>query len=120
AMQIAAAAPQYVRREEAPADVVAKEREIYGVQARESGKPEKIWDKIIDGKLEKFFQEICLLEQPYIREQDKTVDELTKTMIAKTGEKISIRRFVRFQLGEGLEKRTHDLAAEVAEQLQKS
>jgi elongation factor Ts len=100
AMQIAAARPLAVSRDELPEDVVAKEREIYREQAKQSGKPEKIWDRIIDGKMEKFYREVCLLEQPYIRDQDRKVEDLLKETIAKLGENIVIRRFVRFQVGE--------------------
>lgn len=102
AMHIAAANPLYIRREEIPEEVLKKEREIYRTQALESGKPEKIIDKIVDGKMERFYSEVCLLEQTYIKDSDLTVKELLEAMIAKVGENITIRRFVRFQLGEGL------------------
>lgn len=102
AMHIAAANPQYIRREEIPEEVLKKEREIYRTQALEAGKPEKIVDKIVEGKMERFYSEVCLLEQTYIKDSDLTVKELLETMIAKVGENIAIRRFVRFQLGEGL------------------
>ncbi|RME23788.1 MAG: translation elongation factor Ts, partial [Deltaproteobacteria bacterium] len=94
-----------------------QERQIYRKQALESGKPEKIVDKIAEGKLNKYFQEVCLLEQPYIREQKMTVEQLRKEIVAKTGENVVIRRFARFELGEGIEKKKQDLAAEVAAQL---
>jgi elongation factor Ts len=106
AMQIAAANPQYIRREEVPPEVLEKERQIYRTQALDSGKPEKVIDKIVDGKLERFYSEVCLLEQTYIKDSDQTVREVLEAMIAKIGENISIRRFARFQLGEGLTPRS--------------
>jgi elongation factor Ts len=106
AMQIAAANPQYIRREEVPEEVLEKERQIYRTQAMESGKPEKVIDKIVDGKMERFYSETCLLEQTYIKDSDQTVREVLEAMIAKIGENISIRRFARFQLGEGLTPRS--------------
>jgi elongation factor Ts len=105
AMQIAAATPQVIRREELPEEILAKEREIYKNQALESGKPEKVIAKIVEGKMERFYSEVCLLEQTYIKDSDQTVKEVLEAMIAKIGENISIRRFVRFQLGEGLTPR---------------
>jgi len=106
AMQIAAANPQYIRREEVSPEVLEKERQIYRTQALESGKPEKVIDKIVEGKLERFYSEACLLEQTYIKDSDQTVKEVLDSMIAKIGENISIRRFARFQLGEGLSSRS--------------
>ena len=103
AMQVTAANPTYVRREDVPEEVKRKEREIYRKQAKESGKPDKILDKIAEGKLEKFFQEVCLLEQPFIKNPDVTVKGLLDDLISKMGENILIRRFVRFQLGETTE-----------------
>ena len=102
AMHVAAANPQYIRREEVPPHVLEKERDIYRGQARELGKPEKVIEKIVDGKVERFFSEVCLLEQTYIKDTDVTVKEVLDSMIVKIGENISIRRFARFQLGEGL------------------
>jgi elongation factor Ts len=104
AMQITASNPLYAKREDVPQDLVEKEKEIYKKQALESGKPEKILDKIADGKLEKFYQEICLVEQSYIKNPDITVKELVEELIVKMGEKILINRFVRFQLGETIEE----------------
>jgi len=104
-MQVAAANPQYLRREEITADVLEKERQIYRTQALESGKPEKVIDKIVEGKMERFYSEVCLLEQTYIKDSDQTVKEVLDAMVAKIGENISIRRFARFQLGEGLSPR---------------
>lgn len=100
AMHIAAAAPTAVSREEIPADVVERERAVYQQQLAESGKPEKIWDKIVEGKLDKFFQESTLLEQAYIKDPDITVGELVTQASARTGENIVVRRFARFALGE--------------------
>ena len=104
AMQITASNPLYVKREDVTQDVVEKEKEIYKKQALESGKPEKILDKIAEGKLEKFYQEICLVEQSYIKNPDITVKELMEELVVKMGEKILINRFVRFQLGETIEE----------------
>jgi len=100
AIQVAASSPIAIDRETVPADVLAKEKEIYAVQAKESGKPEKVLDKIVEGKLNKFYSEACLLEQPFVKNPDITVQDLLNELIAKTGENIVIRRFVRFQLGE--------------------
>jgi len=117
AMQIAAMNPRYVRREEVPAEEIAKEREILKAQAMNEGKPEHIAEKIVEGRLEKFFNEVCLLEQPFIKDNDKTVEEVLKEKIAKIGENINIRRFVRFEKGEGLEKKEENFAEEVMKQL---
>ena len=114
AMHIAAANPQYVRRDEVSKDHLEREREVYRAQAKEQGKPDKILDKIVDGKVEKFFADVCLLEQPFVKDPDKTIEELVKEKIGTIGENISVRRFVRYQLGEGLAKKETDLAAEVA------
>ena len=102
AMHIAAANPQYIRREEIPEAVLERERAIYRTQAQEAGKPQKIIDKIVEGKMERFYSEVCLLEQTYVRDPDLTIKEFLDAMIAKVGENISIRRFARFQLGERL------------------
>ena len=102
AMQVAAANPSYVRREDVPEEAREKEKHIYRVQALESGKPEKIIDKIADGKMEKFFQDVCLMEQPFIKNQDLSIKDLLDDLVVKMGEKIVINRFVRFQLGETL------------------
>ena len=100
AMHIAAANPVAIRREDFPADMVERERAVYREQMRESGKPEQIWDKIVDGKIEKFFAEQALLEQPFVKNPDLTVGQLITEAAAKTGEKIEVRRFTRFALGE--------------------
>jgi elongation factor Ts len=99
AMHIAAANPLYLRREEVPGAAVAREKNIYEAQAREGGKPEKIIERIVQGKLEKFFQEVCLLEQPFVKEPDMNISQLVSSKIAKLGENIVIRRFQRYQLG---------------------
>ncbi|OPY76766.1 MAG: Elongation factor Ts [Syntrophorhabdus sp. PtaU1.Bin058] len=104
AMQITASNPLYVKREDIPAEEIEKEKNIYRKQALESGKPEKIVDKIAEGKLEKFYQEVCLIEQSYIKNPDMTVKELLEELIVKMGEKILVNRFMRFQLGETIEE----------------
>ena len=117
AMHIAAANPQYLSRDDVPQAVVDKEREILRVQTLNEGKPEKIADKIVDGRISKFFKEVCLLEQAYVRDPDKTVQDVVMENIAKFGENINIRRFVRYEMGEGLQKRENDFAQEVAKQM---
>jgi elongation factor Ts len=114
AMHIAAASPMYVRREEVAADVLEREKEIYRSKARESGKPDNIIEKIIEGQVNKFYADICLLEQAYVKDPDKTIQTYLNETIATIGENMSIRRFARFVLGEGLEKKESDFAAEVA------
>jgi len=114
AMHIAATNPQYVRREEIPTDVLEKEKEIHRQQLKDAKKPEAIWDKIITGKIEKFYETVCLVDQPWFREDKKKVHEIITEKVSKIGENISIRRFTRFQVGEGIEKKKEDLAAEVA------
>jgi elongation factor Ts len=104
AMQVTASNPLYVKREDIPAEEIEKEKNIYRKQALESGKPEKIVDKIAEGKLEKFYQEVCLIEQSFIKNPDMTVKELLEELIVKMGEKILINRFMRFQLGETIEE----------------
>ncbi|MBN2089210.1 translation elongation factor Ts [candidate division KSB1 bacterium] len=99
AMQIAASNPLYVKREDIPAEVIEKEIEIYREQMADQKKPAQVVDKIAQGKLEKFYQEICLLEQPYIRDTNKSIQNLLTELIATTGENCSIRRFIRYQLG---------------------
>jgi elongation factor Ts len=100
AMQIAATNPVSVDREGIPAEVLDKEREIYAAQAKDSGKPEKVIEKIVEGKLKKYYSEACLLEQAFVKNPDITIQDLLHEMTGKTGENITIRRFVRFQLGE--------------------
>ena len=99
AMQIAASNPSYVRREDVPADVLERERSIYKIQAKESGKPEHVLDKIVEGKVEKFYLETCLLEQPFIKESSVTINDMVQQKIAKIGENIIVKRFTRYQLG---------------------
>lgn len=102
AMHIAALNPYYIRREDVPQDVMEKERSIYKTQAAQSNKPEKVIEKMVDGKMEKFFQEACLLEQPFVKNPDITVKDLLTATLAKLGENISIKRFARFKVGEGI------------------
>lgn len=118
AMQIAATNPLYVRREEVDPEVIEHEREVLRVQALNEGKPEKIVEKMIEGRIEKYYKEICLMEQPYIKDQDQTIAQLINAKIAKIGENISIRRFARYQLGEGIEKKADDFASEVMAAIQ--
>lgn len=100
AMHIAAANPTYLKPDDVPEAVMDKEKAIYREQAQAEGKPEKIWDRIIEGKLKKYYEEVCLLNQKFVKDMDITVETLVKNMIATTGENIIVRRFVRFQLGE--------------------
>jgi elongation factor Ts len=104
AMHIAASNPLYVRPDQIPPEALNREKEIYRSQLREEKKPEKIWDKIIEGKLKKFYEDVCLTEQKFIKNTDINVETLVNNMIAKTGENIIIRRFARFQLGEEIKK----------------
>lgn len=117
AMQIAASNPLYVQREDIPAEVIEKEREILKVQAVNEGKPEKIAEKMVEGRIEKYYKQVCLLEQPFIKDTDKSVQDILNEKIAKIGEKISIRRFVRYEMGEGLMKREENFADEVMKQV---
>ncbi len=117
AMQVAASSPQYVQREDVPQSEVEKEKEILKAQAIEEGKPANIAEKMVAGRIEKFFKEICLLEQPFIKDTDKTVQDVLNEKIAMIGEKISIRRFVRYEMGEGLAKREDNFADEVLKQV---
>ncbi len=121
AMHIAAAEPRYVSREEVPADVLEKEREIARAQAKNdpkmAGKPEQVIEKIVDGRLNKFYEETVLNDQPFVKDPSKTVAELVTEKIAKTGERITIRRFTRYKMGEGLERRADDFGSEVASML---
>ncbi len=117
AMQVCVNSPAYVRREEVPAEVIEHEREIIRAQALNEGKPEKIVDKMVDGRIEKYFKEVCLMEQPFIKDPDISVSDLVTSKIATIGENITVRRFVRFERGEGLEKRSDDFANEVAQMI---
>ena len=116
-MQVAAMKPRWVSKEEVPADELAKEREIVRNTALNEGKPEKIIEKIVEGRMAKFYEENCLLEQPYVKDDSKKIATLTKEMIALIGENVSIRRFVRFETGEGLQKKEENFADEVMKQI---
>jgi elongation factor Ts len=117
AMHIAAANPLNVRRDDISAELIEKEREMFRAQALETGKPENIVDKIVQGRVDKFCAEITLMEQPFVKDPDKTIEMVVSEAVSKIGEKISIRRFARFHVGEGLEKKESNLAEEVAAQL---
>ena len=115
-MQIAAMGAQFVRKEEVSAEVIAKERAVLLAKGMESGKPEAIVAKMVEGQVSKWLKEICLLDQGFVKNPDQTIEGLQQSLIAKIGENIKIRRFARFELGEGLEKTKGDFAAEVAAQ----
>lgn len=117
AMQVAAVNPAYLRREDIPADVIEHEKEVLRQQAANEGKPAHIIDKMIVGRIEKFYKENCLLDQAFIKDGDKSITDIINENIAKIGENISVRRYTRYQLGEGLEKRNDDFAAEVMAQV---
>ena len=119
AMQIAAANPLYLEPADVPADVLEKEKEILRAQALNEGKPEKIVDKMVEGRLQKYYKEFCLLEQAFVKDPEKSIRDLVNEKIAEIGEKISIRRFVRYEMGEGLEKRKDNFAEEVMKQASK-
>jgi elongation factor Ts len=110
-MQIAAATPLYVRKEEVPAEELEREKEI--AKASAAGKPERAVEKIIEGKLDKYYELVCLYNQPFVKDPTQTVEQVINGIIGKIGENIRVRRFARFKVGEGLEKRSTDLAAEV-------
>ena len=105
AMHIAAARPQYLNREDVPEEVLGREKDIARAQAREEGKPEAILDKIVEGRIEKFYKEVCLNDQAYVRNPDMTITDLVNEATMQTGEKIAIRRFTVYEVGEGMEKR---------------
>jgi elongation factor Ts len=121
AMHITAAEPRFTSKDEVPEEILVKEREIALAAAKadpkNANKPEAVFEKIVEGRISKFYQETCLLEQPYVKDQNITVGELVGQLVAKTGENVKIRRFTRFKMGEGLEKRSSDLGAEVQELL---
>ncbi|MBU5346582.1 translation elongation factor Ts [Paenibacillus sp. FSL W7-1279] len=119
AMHIAAANPKYVRREEVPTEDLEKEKEILKNQALNEGKPEKIVEKMVEGRINKYYEEYCLLEQSFIKDPDKTINTLLNEKISTIGENISIRRFARFELGEGLEKKQDNFVEEVMSQVNK-
>jgi elongation factor Ts len=114
-LQICSVAPRWVSREDVPQDIVASETEIFKTQARDIGKPDKILEKIAEGKLGKFYKENCLLEQKFVKDSDMTIETMAKSLSGQIGEKIDVRRFERFQVGEGIEKEEVDFAAEVAQ-----
>lgn len=117
AMQIAAMNPSWLRREDVPEEVIKREQDIVATQAKNEGKPEQIIEKIVAGRLEKFYGENCLMEQSYIKDEDKTIDLLVKEMVARIGENIQVRRFTRYELGEGIEKKEENFLEEVQKQL---
>lgn len=117
AMQIAAAKPFYVNIEDVPAETIDHEKEILRAQALNEGKPEKIVDKMVEGRIDKFYKEICLMEQSFIKDPDISIKDLVVQKVAKIGEKISIRRFARYELGEGIEKRQDNFADEVMKEI---
>ncbi|CAM3358430.1 translation elongation factor Ts [Marinicrinis lubricantis] len=117
AMQIAATSPKYVRREEVPQEELDKEKEILRAQALNEGKPEKIVDKMVEGRISKYYEEYCLMEQSFVKDPDKTITELVNEKISTIGENITIRRFVRYELGEGLEKKQDNFVEEVMSQV---
>jgi len=116
AMQVAAMKAEYVERSEVPQAVIEREREVQRTRALNEGKPANVVDKIVDGRMEKFFEQVCLMEQPYMRDPDKKIQDLIKEKIAVLGENIRVRRFVRFERGEGIEKQEGDFAQEVMAQ----
>ena len=116
AMHIAAAAPKYVSTDEVDTAELDKEKEILRAQALNEGKPEAVVDRMVEGRIKKYFKEVCLLEQEFVKDPSKTISQLVSDATIKIGEKISVRRFVRFQMGEGLEKRKEDFAEEVKKQ----
>jgi elongation factor Ts len=113
ALQIAASNPQFVSKEDVPQENIEKEREILRVQALNEGKPEKIVERMVEGRIEKYYKEVCLMEQPFVKNPDITVSDLVNEATLASGEKISIRRFVRYQCGEGIERKESDLQAEI-------
>ena len=117
ALHIAAAKPLYVEQAEVPGDVLNHEKEILRAQALNEGKPEAIVDKMIEGRVKKFYEEVCLLDQPFVKDPSKTIKEIVNEAVLTIGEKISIRRFTRYEMGEGLEKRSDNFAEEVMSQM---
>lgn len=118
AMQIAASNPKYLSRDDVPASDLEHEKEILREQAKNEGKPEKIIERMVEGRVEKFYKENCLLEQAFVKDTDKSIQDLLNDYTLVIGEKLSIRRFTRYEMGEGLEKRKDDFAEEVARQAQ--
>ena len=120
AMHIAAAKPEFLAREDVPTENLEKEKEILRVQALNEGKPEKIVERMVEGRVDKYYKEICLMEQAFVKDTDKTIKDLITDATVSIGEKISIRRFVRFERGEGIEKRKDTFAEEIEEQKRKA
>jgi translation elongation factor Ts (EF-Ts) len=119
AMQIAAANPLFLRKDDVPEEVIQHEKDILRAQALNEGKPEKIVDKMVEGRIQKYYKEVCLLEQAFVKDPDMTINDLLLSKIAKIGEKIIVRRFTRYEMGQGLEKRQEDFASEVMKQINK-
>lgn len=118
AMHIAAVNPLYISKEDVPAEDIERERAVLRAQALNEGKPEKIVDKMVEGRIAKFYENYCLLEQPFVKDGDKKVIDILNSLIATIGEKITVRRFVRYEKGEGLAKKEENFAEEVQKQLQ--
>ena len=116
AMQIAASNPLYLSSEEVPQDTIDKEKEILRIQAINEGKPEKIVNNMVEGRIKKYFKEVCLLDQPFVKDPDKSIADYVKEQIAALGENITIRRFTRYEMGEGLQKREDNFVEEVMNQ----
>ena len=119
AMQIAAANPKYILPEEVPAEELEKEKDILKAQALNEGKPEAVVEKMVQGRIQKFYKDVCLMEQEFVKDSSKTIKGLVQEATLSIGEKISVRRFVRYEMGEGLEKRKDNLAEEVAKMMNK-
>ena len=117
AMQIAATKPLYVRSSEVPAEILEKEKEILRAQALNEGKPEKIVERMVEGRIKKYYQDNCLLDQAFVKDSSKTIEQYLKETSSVIGEKLDIRRFVRFEMGEGLEKKEDNFAQEIADQI---
>ena len=119
AMQVAASSPRYISRDEIPGETVEKEKNILMQQALNEGKPRHIVEKMVEGRIEKYYREVCLIEQPYIRDPEISVGQVLKETIAKIGENISVRRFVRYEMGEGIQKKEDNFVDEVMKQVNK-
>jgi len=119
ALQIAASKPEYIAKEDVPAEVLEKEKEILKVQAMNEGKPEAIAEKMVQGRIKKYYEDFCLMDQKFVKDPDKTVSQIVTDAIAAIGEKITVRRFVRYEMGEGLAKKNENFADEVQAQADK-
>ena len=119
-LQIAASNPLFVSKEDVPEENIEKEREILRVQALNEGKPEKIVERMVEGRIEKYYKEVCLLEQPFVKNPDITVNDLVNEATLASGEKISVRRFTRYECGEGIERKVSDLQSEIDEMTKKA